>query len=341
MVAKIFGGMGFAGLVAYANNIREKDARILHAFGVSTASNQTVVASLNNGAKGCKVQKYVGHLMLSFAPEDTPKLDDKLMTGIALEYMRRMNIVNTQYVIYLHNDKKHKHLHIVYNRVNIYKKTLHGDQNYKCSMKAATALSLRYGLRLPAGKTGANRKGLRGRDAAKYYIYDNVRELLPAVATKTELQKRLAERGIDMRYTTGGCGVVTGVSFSYANQAFAGSKVDPGLTWHKIYSAIYERGAGAAAAPTGELSEDNAESNILTPQFSQKQSTRGLHYEAFQADDSSDSGGTIDEAQAVADKLTAAAVELVAQPHTVPTACGGGSSDDEDEDRRKRRGRRR
>lgn len=48
--------------------------------------------------------------------EDTPKLTDGLIAEIAKEYMKRMGIVNTQYIVCRHTDREHQHPHIVANR---------------------------------------------------------------------------------------------------------------------------------------------------------------------------------------------------------------------------------
>lgn len=58
------------------------------------------------------------HISLDFAHEDAPKLTDALMVEIAREYMRRMGITNTQYIVCRHTDREHQHLHIVANRVD-------------------------------------------------------------------------------------------------------------------------------------------------------------------------------------------------------------------------------
>ena len=96
MIAKIKSGQGFGGLVNYANDVKEKNARILHAEGVSTTSNATVTASFKCQAHGYGVKNFVGHVVLSFSPKDMGRLSDELMVEIAQEYMKRMGIVDTQ-----------------------------------------------------------------------------------------------------------------------------------------------------------------------------------------------------------------------------------------------------
>ena len=97
MMAKIRGGQGFAGLVDYANDIKNKETNIIASDGVDLTSNKSIVASFSLQAKSRpSLRNFVGHISLNFAPEDTPKLSDRLMADIAEEYLRRMGIVNTQ-----------------------------------------------------------------------------------------------------------------------------------------------------------------------------------------------------------------------------------------------------
>ena len=131
MIAKIRSGQGFAGLVDYANDIKNKNADIIASEGVDLTSNKSITASFSLQAKSRpSLKNFVGHISLSFAPEDTPKLSDKLMADIAKEYLRRMSIVNTQYIISRHHDKPHPHVHIVYNRVNNNGNSISGDQKH-------------------------------------------------------------------------------------------------------------------------------------------------------------------------------------------------------------------
>ena len=98
MIAKIHSGQGFAGLVDYANDIRNKKADIIASEGVDLTCNKSITASFSLQAKSRpSLKNFVGHISLSFAPEDTPKLSDKLMADIAKEYLRRMGIVNRHF----------------------------------------------------------------------------------------------------------------------------------------------------------------------------------------------------------------------------------------------------
>ena len=94
MIAQISTGEGFGGLVNYANDIAKKDTVIIASYGVNLSSNATITASFKAQAKARPtLHKFVGHISLSFSPEDLEKLDDKKISEIAKEYMRGMVVV--------------------------------------------------------------------------------------------------------------------------------------------------------------------------------------------------------------------------------------------------------
>lgn len=89
MIAQINSGAQFAGLVNYANDIAKKRTTIVASEGVCTSSNESITASFQAQARmrpGLK--NFVGHISLSFAPQDTPKLTDGFMAEVAKEYMK-------------------------------------------------------------------------------------------------------------------------------------------------------------------------------------------------------------------------------------------------------------
>lgn len=236
MIAKIKSGKGFGGLVNYANDIKDKNTKILHAYGVSTTSNATVIASFKCQSQGCKSDRYVGHLMLAFSPKDTDKLNDNRMVEIAQEYMKRMNITDTQYVIYRHYDKAHPHLHIVYNRVNNKKKLIKGDQNFRKSALVTKQLTKEYGLTFGSNKQAVKRDRLYGKDKIKYHIYDTTRSVLPSAKSFEDLKQKLALNGIKFNFTRGNDGFENGIVFSASDISFPGCKIDKTMTYEELNS---------------------------------------------------------------------------------------------------------
>lgn len=238
MIAKIKSGKGFGGLVNYANDIKDKNTKILYAYGVSTTSNTTVIASFKCQSQGCKSDRYVGHLMLAFSPKDTDKLNDNRMVEIAQGYMKRMNITDTQYVIYRHYDKAHPHLHIVYNRVNNKKKLIKGDQNFRKSALVTKQLTKEYRLTFGRNKQAVKRDRLYGKDKVKYHIYDTTRSVLPSAKSFEDLKQKLALNGIKLNFTRGNDDIENGIVFSASDISFPGCKIDKTMTYEELNSFL-------------------------------------------------------------------------------------------------------
>ena len=237
MIAQISIGEGFGGLVNYANDILKKDTVIIASEGVNLSSNATITASFKAQAKARpSVHKFVGHISLSFSPEDLEKLDDVKIAEIAREYMQRMGIKDTQYVIFRHFDQPHPHIHIVYNRVNNDGKAIKGDTSFTKSAAITKALTRQYGLTFGRGKDKVRREHLKGKDAIKYRLYDEIKAALKESSSWNELPKLLVAKGISIYFVKDKDGNVRGVTFtdSRRNVTFAGSRIDRSLSFANI-----------------------------------------------------------------------------------------------------------
>ena len=182
----------FARLVNYANN--PKKARMIDSKDVRLDSNATIAASMQGQADdkpGRKLSNPVYHISLNFAREDGARLTDDLMAEIAREYMRRMGIVNTQYIVCRHTDTAHPHLHIVANRVDNDGRTISDSNDSRRSVEICRALTNEYGLHIANGKDKVRRDRLRGKDRIRYRIYDAVRAALATCRSWSELDKTL------------------------------------------------------------------------------------------------------------------------------------------------------
>ena len=122
------------------------------------------------------------------------------MTQIAREYMQKMGITDTQYLLVRHLDQPHPHCHLVYNRVGDHGQTI-SDRNIKLrNAKVCRELTERFGLHLAPGKEAVRRERLREPDRTRYEIYDAIRSACPGAGTGTNWKARLKEQGINVRY---------------------------------------------------------------------------------------------------------------------------------------------
>ncbi len=226
----------FAKLVNYVNN--PKKARLIDSKDVRLDSNATIARSMQGQADdkpGRRMKNPVYHISLDFAHEDTPKLTDGLMVEIAREYMRRMGIVNTQYIVSRHTDTEHQHLHIVANRVDNNGSTISDRNDAVRNVAVCKALTREYGLHFSKGKVNVKRDRLRGKDKVKYQIHDAVKAALPRCGSWSELCDRLAKQGIGTSFKFDRRnGNIVGVSFTKDRVSFSGSRIDRSMGFYKL-----------------------------------------------------------------------------------------------------------
>ncbi|MBP1539555.1 MAG: relaxase/mobilization nuclease domain-containing protein [Prevotella sp.] len=345
MIAKIHQGKGFGGLVGYANDILKKDTVIIAAEGVSLTSNATITASFKAQAKARpNVKLCVGHISLSFSPEDFHKLTSQQIEEIAREYMRRMGIVNTQFVIFRHQDQPHPHVHIVYNRVDNDGNTITGDSNYSKSAAITKALTRQYGLSFGKGKKNVRRERLKGKDAIKYHLYDIIIAALKDSITWQQLRKALSAKGISLDFVRNSDGSVRGVTFTdnAHHVTFSGSKIDRSLSFGSIDKNmvnIYQINGDPNDRPEFYPHYDTEYITHVTQQYGEygqdrhASSSNGIEETFTYTPSSGKDGGT-----SSGSGIGAAIAEVLLQPHVIPSFCGGGSSsskDDDDDDKEK------
>ena len=115
MVGKVISGSSFSGTVGY---VMKEESRILEAEGIMPPEVKDMVQDFKDQTLlNPRLKNTVGHISLSFSPKDAPRMTDALMTQIAKEYMQKMGITDTQYLLVRHLDQPHPHCHLVYNRV--------------------------------------------------------------------------------------------------------------------------------------------------------------------------------------------------------------------------------
>lgn len=226
----------FARVVNYVNN--PKKARLIDSKDVRLDDNATIARSMQGQADdkpGHKLKNPVYHISLDFAHEDAPKLTDDLMVEIAREYMRRMGIVNTQYIVSRHTDREHQHLHIVANRVDNDGNTISASNDRVRNVKICKALTREYGLHFSKGKMNVKRDRLRGKDKVKYQIYDAIKAALPHCNCWSDLCDRLAKQGIGVKFKYNrNEGKILGVSFTKDEISFSGSRIDRSMSFYKL-----------------------------------------------------------------------------------------------------------
>lgn len=269
MIGKLTKGTSFGGCVRYV--LKEEKARLLETIGVEGSPEQMAEQFELQSLLNDKVKNIVGHTSLSFSPENSLRLrnDDVLMLKIAHEYMERMGIRNTQYIIARHTDRRHAHCHIVFNRVNNDGKTISDKNDRYRNEKVCKMLTAKYRLHFAQGKDHVNEERLRPYDRAKHRIYKALKAEVLKAQSWNELKDALAEYGIDMKFkvsrTTRD---IQGVNFGYSKYTFSGSKISRQFSYLAIDRQL-ERNAYTPSCSYRETVRDNA---ILPPSLQERAS---------------------------------------------------------------------
>ena len=226
MIGKQTKGTSFSGCVSYV--LKEEKARLLEAVGVDGSSEQMAEQFELQSLLNEKVKNIVGHTSLSFSPQDSLRLqnDDALMLKIAHEYMERMGIRNTQYIIAQHIDREHPHCHIVFNRVDNDGKTISDKNDRYRNEKVCKMLTAKYRLHFANGKDYCiKEERLRPYDRAKHEIYKALKAEMPYAQSWNELKDALATRGINMKFKVSRTTrEVQGVKFTYEGYTLSAPK---------------------------------------------------------------------------------------------------------------------
>lgn len=227
MISKVITGRSFYGCCRYicedkgravvldAEGVRDYDCRLMaHDF-------ETQRGDLPGKKKA------VFHGILSFYPGES--LTDESLVTIAREYLEKIDMSDTQFVIAKHIDKKHLHLHIVANFVGNKRKAIRDSWIGWRGKKVAQALTVKYQL-IPAERKVlalTHLESLNSEEATRYDIYHAIQDKLPHARSLSELTDSLIKLGIDSQYRyKSGTKELQGISFKKGLYCIKGSKID-------------------------------------------------------------------------------------------------------------------
>lgn len=222
----------------------KEEARILASDGVLLTTTQDIIDSFElQRQMNPRISKPVGHIALSFLPEDRDKLTDETMTKIAQEYMELMGIKDTQFLLVRHFDNGNPHCHLVYNRINNEGKTITDQNDFRRNEQVTKLLKRKFGLTFSNGKGRTKTERLRGKERTKYEIYRIVLNTLAQSASWKEFVGHLREEGVEMELVMKRQGSrdprdIQGIRFTKDGLTFKASQIRRGLSYAKMDSVI-------------------------------------------------------------------------------------------------------
>ena len=250
MIGKISKGAGFRGCVNYV--LGKPDAKLLAAEGVLTDSIQTITDCFQSQRMmKPHIRQPVGHISLSYAPEDASRMTDEILVSLAKEYMQKMGIKETQYIIARHKDQKHPHVHIVFNRVDNNRRTISDKNDCYRNVKVCKELKEKYGLYFGKGKDRVRTHRLKGNDKTKYEIYHAVKYSLSKSNNWKLFISELSRQGIKTEFKyRGKSNVIQGLSLTKDGITFKASGIDRNFSYSKLDKQLgennnqYQQGIG-------------------------------------------------------------------------------------------------
>lgn len=281
MIAKIVKGQGFAGVVNYILD-QKKGTELLNSEGLRLKNKDTIIESFKQQAElNSGISKPVYHISLSFSAKDKELLSNELMTDIAKQYMCRMIISDTQFLIARHLDKEHPHIHLVINRVDYHGKTISDKNDRIRSEKICKELTRKYGLYFAKGKEQVNVNRLHEPDKTKYEIYDALKKYLGQSSDWAELIEKLRQEGIQINFKTKGKTMqIQGVRFTKRGLTFNGSKIDRQFSFSEIDACLQKnqhkisRGGTKQLMSTRDLLREMLIQTELINRYSKEKSSK-------------------------------------------------------------------
>ena len=239
MIGKLKKGCSFGGCIRYVTG--KDEAKILASDGVLLGTNAEMAQSFELQRQlNPRIKKPVGHIALSFKPEDKPRLTDEFMAKIAIEYMQMMGITDTQFIIVRHHNTDNPHCHIVYNRINNEGKLISDRNDYRRNEQVTKALKSRYGLTYGTDKSKTNTRKLRNVERAKYEIHNAVKDALEVADSWQKFKNELAKRGVllELVYKDKERTKVQGIRFCKDGYSFKGTQICRECSFGKLNARL-------------------------------------------------------------------------------------------------------
>ena len=235
MIAKIVKGASFKGCVQYVTG--KDNATVLDSDGVLLGSVSEIADSFEyQRALNPRCSKPVGHIALSFKPEDKDRLTDEMMTKIALEYMELMGIRDTQFLLVRHHNTANPHCHLVYNRIDNNGKTISDKMERRRSEKVVKQLKDKYGLTYSDGKGQTRTDRLHYTERTKFEVKNAVNAALKDSKDWRDFTRRLQQRGVEVEFKRrrGNDDVIDGITFIKDGVRLKGSQIGRQFSYAKL-----------------------------------------------------------------------------------------------------------
>ncbi len=235
MIGKTNIGKSFGGCIRYV--MEKEQAEVLEQSGVRIDSPQMTSEDFNLIRKqNPQVENAVWHTSISFANQD--QVTNELMGEVAKEYLKKMGLKDHQYLVVRHKDQKHKHLHIVANRVGFHGEVANDKWYKNRTAQVCDELEKKFGLIVAREQYHSKDQTLDKiplKHQTKIEIREAIKERLSeGISSMDQLKEGLAREGIETKLQVQSTGRINGISFRKNEIAIKGSAVDRNFSYLKL-----------------------------------------------------------------------------------------------------------
>ncbi|WP_300024313.1 relaxase/mobilization nuclease domain-containing protein [uncultured Maribacter sp.] len=252
MIAKQIKGKDFYGLIVYHDKkVKTGKAYVLDSnIEIGKPVDMTKEFNMVRQLRP-NLGKAVYHVSLNLPPGD--QLSDKDFSSLADDYLNGMGFEDNQYLIYMHTDQEHQHLHIIANRVMFSGDVVSDSGDYKRSQKLVRELERKYRLTVLSDNSFREKAALTQNEIAKALrtgdipvknlLQERVKVALKSANNVKEFIDKLKRVGVTPKFNISkSTDRVMGISFKYKDIIYKGSTLGRKFSWNNILKQIdYEQ----------------------------------------------------------------------------------------------------
>lgn len=265
MIGKISSGGSFGGCMSYISREKQdklpKDKQVWRVLGSDGVRldigednwRKSVVQDMERPMLSrSEIKEPCGHISLGFSPKDSDRLTDDYMLKIAEEYMEKMGITDTPYIIVRHTDKPHPHCHIMFSRVDYGGKIIKSATNRYRNKAVCLDLTRHHNLTMGTDSLSLDPEKLRGSERSKVEIRQIANEVLSnsAVLNVAAFIARMKDRGVKvevLRDKTPEQKIKT-LIYRKGNHSFVASKIGKRFTPNNVIKELNRHAAAQRQA---------------------------------------------------------------------------------------------
>ena len=202
MIGKIIIGKSFRGCISYC--LDKKEAELLNT-NLCYGNKKELISQFNEVRRlNQNLAKAVQHITISLAKGE--QLDKATLSSIAEDCTSELGFAKNQYIVIVHNDTAHQHIHIVANRVSFDGKTVKDNHNYRKMAVYCRKMEEKHGLQKVLSPRRFLSKDLRHlprTDQRKEKLREDIRKCLSLSKNYSEFGQQIKKLGYQVSKARG------------------------------------------------------------------------------------------------------------------------------------------